>query len=191
MTDESTPTADRPDTETADQPATLDPESHPDPAALAEREDVAFAERTYPYDPEGCEADAAGRVVLGVTNDDGAVLLLVHEEADHAIPPNATVDPGESWRAVAREAARERANVSVDLGDPVAVRAVDHRDEEANAVRHRTHHVVFPATPADGADPDPSVEDTAWTAGWYRDLPVDIDDAGDVLDDIERFLPER
>jgi hypothetical protein len=189
-----------------------------DPPALAERDGVEFAERTYPHeDADHCEAEADGRVVVGVTNADGEALLLVDPERSHAILPNCTVDPGDSWRAVARETASEVANAPVEFRRPVAVRRVEHYtvdcedDADPDAAEDDldgldphdvTHHVVFDGEVAGGDGPEgddhpsgsapaPSVDDdTDWEAGWYRRLPgsVDLDDAGDVLADIRRFL---
>ena len=193
--------------------STATPESSPqhtglDPASLADDPDVDVAERVYPHaDTDHCEADAAARTVVGCTRADGSLLLLVDRDADHAVLPHPTVDAGEDVRAVAREETAAVANVPVEIGDPVALRRVEHYETEdhdgvgdpdafeppADATPHNvTHHVVFAASVADGAtagDGDPGVDDPDWEADWFAAAPVDLaDEHGDAAADIRRFL---
>lgn len=180
MTGHVHPTSDEPDGLTLD------------PTTLREREDVEYGERTYPHeDTDHCAADAAGRVIVGVSNEDGAVLVLVADDADHAILPNCTVDEDDDWAAVARDTAAEIAGAPVTLEAVECVRRVEHvleDDDEPHAV---THQVVLAAS-VDGAG-EPGVERDDCTAGWYETVPVALDDGdgaghGDAVEDLRRFL---
>ena len=159
-----------------------------EPARLREREDIAYDERTYVHDDEThCAADAAGRTVVGVTNEHGEVLLLVAGE--HAILPNCTVDADKDWAAVARETAAETAGGPIALERVWAVRRVEHCVEGADSPHNVTFQVVVEASP-DG-ETAPTVEDDDWTAGWFDEIPVPVDskdDHDDAVADIRRFL---
>ncbi|PSP79268.1 hypothetical protein BRC88_09155 [Halobacteriales archaeon QS_4_69_225] len=157
-----------------------------DPAVLREREDIEYDERRYVHDDEThCAADAAGRVVVGVMNGRGEVLVLV--AGDDAVLPNRTVGPDEDWAAVARETAAEPAGGPVAIEGVRAVRRVEHRVEGADSPHNVTFQVVVEATPAGEADP--GVEDNDWTADWFDEVPVDGgDDHGDAAADVRRFL---
>lgn len=160
------------------------------PAGL-DVDDVAVARTEYVHeDADYCARDTDGRVVVGVTNDAGEVLLLVDADRSHAILPNCHVEDGD-WEGVARETVAESTGVPVALHGPSFVRVVDHRLEGEEEPRERTYHVVFAASPeSDGADtPEPSCDDPEWSAGWYDEVPVVFDDGdSDVLADIGRFL---
>ena len=186
-----------------------------DPASLADDPGVAFAERVYPHgDTDHCEAGAAARAVVGCTRDDGAVLLLVNRDAEHAILPHPTVDDVADLHEAAREEVADVAGIApeaVSIGAPVAVRRVAHYvTDDPDAVgddtevedlaidvpdrdpHNVTHHVVLAASLArDGAAdlPTPGVDDPDWEAGWFQDLPVEMGaDAGDVTEDLRRFF---
>jgi hypothetical protein len=88
--------------------ASIDPERYFDERAGGDRTDdeshVDTAERTCTHESaDHCEADAAGRSIVGVTGADGRVLLWVHPEEEHAILSNDTVAPDENWRTIGRE----------------------------------------------------------------------------------------
>lgn len=158
-----------------------------DLAALREREDVPFTKRTTTHeDADHCEARAAGRVVVGVTDDAGRVLLLVHDGGAHALLPNQPVDADEDWRAVARETASEVAGTAVTLTGVECVRQVEHVTAADDTPHNVTHHVVFGATVSTATDPTSG--DEGWSAGWYDELPVDAESAGGAVADIEQFL---
>lgn len=206
----STATVDH-EEETATAPHAEDgDDSHPLPDSLSvdAPDDLAYAERTYVHeDDDYCAQDTDGRVIVGVTNDAGEVLLLVNDERSHAILPNCHVEAGD-WADVARRTVEESTGVAIDLEGPAVVRAVDHRIEgedenEADGVHERdeengrkgahddrTFHVVFHGTPTEAAnDTEPGCDDPDWRTGWYDEIPYEIDsEHGDVLDDIERFL---
>ena len=157
-----------------------------EPAVLREREDVEYDERRYVHDDEShCAADAAGRVVVGVTNKHGEVLVLVAGE--HAVLPNRTVNADEDWAAVARGTAATTAGTTVSLEGVRAVRRIEHRVEGADSPHNATFQVVVEATPAGEADP--GAEDADRTAGWFDEVPADGGDGrGDAAADVRRFL---
>ena len=131
--------------------------------------------------------DAAGRTVVGVTNERGEVLLLVAGE--HVILPNCTVDAGEDWASVARETAAKTAGGPVTLEGVRTVRRVEHRVEGADAPHNVTFQVVLEASPE--GETATTVEDDDWTAGWFDEVPVSLDaenGRGDAVADIRRFL---
>lgn len=157
-------------------------------------DELEFAERTYVHEDEDyCAQDTDGRVVVGVTNRAGEVLLLVNDGHSHAILPNCHVEDGD-WADVARRTVENSTGVTIELDGPEVVRAVDHEidgdGDDDPTPDGRTYHVVFRATPTeDGRDADPTCEEPDWRTGWYDEIPYDIDpEHGDVIDDIERFL---
>lgn len=163
-----------------------------EPTTLAERDDVEYAERTVTHETtDHCEADADGRVVVGVSGPDGDLLVLEDGETGLAALPNGTVDAKEDWHAVAREVAAEFANQPVTLDEPVRVRRVEHVLEDDPEPHSVTHQVVFPAS-VEGADdpPEPSVDDhEPWIAGWRHDLPDAVEgESSNPVADIEIFL---
>lgn len=170
---------------------TSTPRSEATPECLDIDGDIPIEATEYVHETgDYCARDTDGRVVVGVTNDAGEVLLLVTADGDHAILPNCHVEDGD-WEGVARRTVEESTGVDIDLDGPELVRAVDHCLADEEDVRERTHHVVFGASPlGDGTDAsEPSCDDPEWTAGWYDEVPVTFDDAdGDVLADIQRFL---
>ena len=180
--------------------AAIDPErdepveSLTDPTALRARDDVTALENTYTHEnPDHCEATAAGRVVVGVTNDDGEALLLVADERDHAMLPNTVVDADEDWARAARSAVADGVDTSVRLDGVESVRTVEHVVEADGDTRHQntTHHVLFHASPTDAdVGGGPAVAQDGWHAGWYDELPVDpaVEDFEDVIADIRMVL---
>ena len=176
-----------------------------DPEQLFEDERVESEERTYTHGTDDhCEADAAGRAVVGVTDADGRVLLAVSPDEEHAILANETVAPGEDWAAVGREHVAGMTGLDVTLDDPACVERVrrvehvveaddeggenDESDEEPHP--HVTHHVVFRASVA-GSRPtlDGLCDDNPWELRWCEEVPVEMDDDGSgVLDDVALFL---
>jgi len=159
-----------------------------DPATRAERSGVDDTEATYTHEErDHCEAGAAGRVVVGVTDGDGALLYCVRERGDHAILPNGIVDTDDAWAEAAREAV-ETLGVALELEGVERVRRVEHVHEDGTHL-DTTHHVVFRASHPGEERDDPSIAcDDEWTATWADELPVDLDRGEDgVFADIRLF----
>ena len=163
-----------------------------DPETAAERGAVEYAERTYVHETaDHCEADANGRVVVGVTDDRERCLLLVDRERSIAVLPNAVVAPGADWDTAAREAVAEAGGLDIDVVEPIRVRRVEHTTEEADDPHNVSDHVLFEADVVGDSDPT-TPDDSPFEAGWYDALPVEIPDdlprGGDVLEDIGAFV---
>lgn len=145
------------------------------PDALRERGDVQFSERERTVaDREHCGAGVAGRAVVGVQNDDGEFLLLVHDEMGVAVLPHATVEADGDWAARARQGIEDSTGVSIALDGIEAVRHVEHVVDGEREPHTATHRVVFSGTPTGGQIWD-STTDDGWRAGWFAALPDDID----------------
>lgn len=186
-------------TDTKLDDAAVDPAQLFDDASDDDTAPIETDERTYTHEtPDHCEADALGRAIVGVTDADGNVLLVVNHDEEHAILPNGVVDPDEDWETVARRQLTEAAGLDVPLDRVERVRRVEHvvdADADANAAAEpehpprTTHHVVF-ATSVESVQPplDGLCDDNPWTLGWYDEVPVAVEDDGSgVLDDIELF----
>jgi hypothetical protein len=164
-----------------------------DPGTVAERAGVDSTDRTYVHETtDHCEVDAAGRVVVGVTDDRGRCLLLVDHERSIAVLPNAVVAPGDDWLTAAREVVAEATGLDVVIDDPVRVRRVEHTTEETDEPHNVSSHVLFEATCPDDDSDLTTTEDSSFEVGWYDGLPVEIPDdlprGGDVLEDIGAFV---
>jgi len=173
-------------------PSIASAESEFDPQTVAGRSAVETAERTYVHeDTDHCEADAAGRVIVGVTNEHGEALLVVDHDRSIAVLPNATVDADEGWRAAARRAVADETGLTVTLDGPVCVRTIEHTTEQSETPHNETFHVVFDAATRD--DSELTVpEDSPFEVGWYDTFPVEGSAThsaqGDALRDVQRVL---
>lgn len=173
-----------------DTTGTISEETRIDPERLFDEGDVDTDERTYTHETgDHCEADAVGRAVIGVTDADGSLLLVVDPAEGHALLPNETVASGEDWAAVGRERIAGMAGLEVALDGIVRVRRVEHV-VEGEAERRTTHHVVFGASVDESRPPlDGLCDDNPWELRWCDDLPVEDDDGGTgSIDDVRLFL---
>ena len=157
------------------------------PAAVAERRGVAFEQRTYERDDvEHCETDAAGRVVVGITDGDGRLLLVVNPEDEFAVLPNETVEPDGDWAAVGRWLIEEMTGADTTLDSVWAVREVEHVvDGERQS---RTHHVVLEGSIADDTVTD-GFDEADCEFRWVETVPEWLEaDGTDERADVERFV---
>lgn len=157
------------------------------PAAVAERSGVASEWRTYERDDvEHCETDAAGRVVVGVTDTDGRLLLVVNPEDEFAVLPNETVEPEGDWATVGRWLIEEMTGADTTLDDVRAVREVEHvvGDERQS----RTHHAVLEGSIADDTVTD-GFDEADCEFQWVEAVPewLEADGTGRRAD-VERFV---
>lgn len=165
MTQERTP--DRPGS-TAD--AVTDPET------LRTNPDVPFHDETQVVDQETVEvvADLDDMAPVGVTRDDGAVLVLRIDEDCSPKIPSPEVGPDEAFGPAAENWVETQAGLPIDLEEVAGVWHVEVRTEDGDASASR-YFVVYRASPAteDGADlPDGA---PAEAASWYHDLPADAE----------------
>ncbi|NHN43488.1 NUDIX domain-containing protein [Halorubellus sp. JP-L1] len=136
-----------------------------DPDDLRERETVACSERDRVLPAEKFDAlreryeRIDGVVQVGVTNDDGAVLLV--GEPPYA-PPGGNVEAGEDWVAAAERAMTTITGVDVRVDDAVAFERTAFRSGgDADASFH-ADSVLFEASlvdPPAGYREDPTFAD--------------------------------
>jgi hypothetical protein len=187
-------------TESEDEPTATDGpnstrpgvKSFADPESLRDRDDVPFVEETIVHDDaDHCSVSIEGRAVVGVTNDDGEVLLAIHEEASVAMLPHSPVESDDDWAAVGRRAVEKQTGVGVDIDGPELVRDVEHYVEDDDELHTATYNVVFRASHVadrSGAD-DPGVpKNDDWDAEWFDELPENLTDGGPVEKDVRLFL---
>lgn len=170
-------------TDTVTHPASVEP------AALYERDAVATEQRTYTHeDPDHCEADAAGRAIVGLTDDDGRLLVVVEPDGAHVVLPNEVVAPGDDWAAAARERVVGMADIDVTLDGVALVRRVEHVLGDETEPRSTTHHVLFEASPA-GGDVGGLCDTNDWELRWWTGVPPAFSaDDSPAVDDIRWFL---
>ena len=154
-----------------------------DPESLRDREDVAFSrEAEYP-DRETYESlreqseTGDGAALVGVTNDDGKVLLK--DTCTGWLAPGGNVAPGEDWAAVARREAESWTDVAVELDSVERVRRIDHRLEEgepSDVLDDPFYVVFFRASPATGETaPVDSDDEDAPDVEWFDEVPEGVD----------------
>ncbi|WP_435347010.1 NUDIX hydrolase [Haloarchaeobius sp. HRN-SO-5] len=180
------------DASTTDDPATTDStvDVPADPTELAARPGVEATTDSFPHgDEDHCEADYAGRAIVGVTNDAGELLLVVDRDAGRAVLPSPKVEYDGDWTATAREEVAEVAGLDVRITGVERVRHAEHVLEGDDEVFDETTHVVFAAEPT--AD-DPELADRtdgAWAVEWHDSYPADLfDDDSAEAEDVRSFV---
>jgi hypothetical protein len=142
-----------------------------DPTTLVDRDDVDYREHTFVHEStDHCERDYAGRAIVGVTNDAGEVLLLVHEENDGAVLPNAKVEPGDDWVAAGVGEVERVTGVAAEIESVERLRIADHRLEDEDSPFQTTTHVLFRARPLSADEPSTDIDEV--TAGWFDEPPA-------------------
>lgn len=165
-----------------------------DPKAVAEREGRSVSQETNIHEDreqynDHCESDVVGRAIVGVTDTDDRLLLLVASEREAAILPHETVAPGEDWAAVGRECVEEFAGIDVTLEGLKRVRAMDHVIEDEETVERTVYHVVFSGSVASAKPLDSLCADNPFELGWYDELPsVAGNQSPESVADIQIFL---
>lgn len=197
----------RPSAESDDEP-TAAADSNP-LESLRDRDGVRFTEETDVLDRETFETvreDSEvgdGAAIVGVTNDDGEVLLK--DTCTGWLPPGGNVESGEDWAAVAREQAESWTGAPVELDGVERVRRIDRRLEGADPDETPDlpfHVVYFRASLAtvsptvgetvagdsdDGTDrSDESKDDDAPEVEWFDGVPEGVDSSHE--DDVRVFL---
>lgn len=157
-----------------DSSNTTETESTFDPWTVADRAGVDYAHRTYVHETtDHCEADAAGRVVVGVTDERGAAVLMVDPDRSVAVFPNETLGPDEEWLPTARRVTAEATGLDVTIDDPVRIRRVEHTTEDDDRPHAATVHVVFEATPQETTAEPAAPDDVALRADWFDSMPFE------------------
>lgn len=163
-----------------------------DPDTLTTREDVAATTETIRHeDRDHCGTDVAGRAVVGVTNADGDVLVLIADDMGVALLPHGRVESGDDWAEAARAGVEGQTGVAVSLDSVEAVRTVDH---VVGGISHTTtRRVLYSASPAGGEIRDCKRSADAGTDGfravWVDNLPDGIEaPGGGPKNDVRVFL---
>lgn len=153
MTDDTTAT--RPEASTDDRLPFSDPED------LRDREGVEVVEGERTFDSEQFAAlrrryaAIEGVVQVGITNDDGEVLLVGPEEW---APPGGDVERGEEWAEAARRNMEQLLGVDVRIDSVERVEFTDFRLADDEDERFRADSVFFGASVVDApefvADPE-------------------------------------
>jgi ADP-ribose pyrophosphatase YjhB (NUDIX family) len=170
--------------------------------ALRTRGDVEFLERTRALEQRKFEAlrkryqSIDGVVQVGVTDDDGAVLLV---GPDPWAPPGGNVDAGEDWAAAARRAIADLTGVAVTVDGVERVEETYFCLESDEDSRFLAPSVLFSASPAEEpgdfrADPTVAsdLDDPLYGDGedvelaWFEEVPGDAHP--NHVDHIELFL---
>ncbi|WP_435318678.1 hypothetical protein [Haloarchaeobius sp. TZWSO28] len=167
-----------------DVPPTFD--QFTDLQSLADEVDADYRET--PNDHEGedhCEADYAGRAIAGIVDEQGRILLMVHDPTGTPLMPNVKVEPDEDWLSSALAEVEHLTGIAVEFAGTERLRRVDHRVEGSEEVLESTTHVVFRAAPvaSPGDRPDPRLNPEAiendgidpddFTVDWFQDVPGD------------------
>lgn len=172
-------------------------ESLTDPERLRDRDGVRFLEesRIVPQSEfESVVETADSHVAVGITDDDGAV-LLENDGAHGWTLPAFVVDAGEDWAETARHGIDRLTDGPVELAAPELVRRVEFRpdgQERAGAdpeSRFRMYNVVVRAA---AVDQESIAIDRSTERGsernleWFAEVPDEQE--GAVADDIRLFL---
>lgn len=162
-----------------------------DPESVVEREDVDVREEASVEHQHHFELyePIEGMAVVGITNDEGEVLLLVHTEGSGAVLPYAPVESGEDWLAVGRRRATELADVDVEIDGIERIRRKYFSPEGDDERETTGYDVVLRASTAADETPDRTDvdDDGQWDARWVDEIPEDAA-GGAVLDDIRLFV---
>ena len=159
-----------------------------DPETLRDRADVEYVDaptETHQSHYETFES-AAGTAVAGVTDDDGRLLLLRHDEVDLPAVCFTVVDSGDDYVAAARDIIETATGVEATLDDVLRVRRCTYRSEDGTETT--AWDVVFAASPVGDRTIDPEAGHD-WTASWTDPETVELpdDEGNDVLDDLRLF----
>ena len=165
-----------------------------DPESLVDRDDVDFREEASVEHQHHFELyePIEGIIVVGVTDDEGRVLLMVHSEDPGVVLPYAPVESGEDWVAVARRKIEEAAGVDVDIDGVERVRRKYFSPEGDDERQTMGYDVVVCARPSTGETFGESTsvgEEGDWSLKWVDEIPEDAA-GGAVLDDIRLFLDD-
>ncbi|WP_440989416.1 hypothetical protein [Haloarchaeobius baliensis] len=161
-----------------------------DPTELAARDDVDEVTDRFPHgDEDHCEADYAGRTIVGVTNDDGEVLLVTDRDASHAVLPSPKVAHDGDWTGTAREELAEIAEMDIRVTSVERVRHAEHVLEGDDEVFDETTHLVLAAEPV-ADDPElPDLEAEHWSLEWHDSYPDELlEDGRPETEDVRLFV---
>lgn len=148
-----------------------------DHETLRGRDDVAYHDETDVVDAETVEwmADAADLAAVGVTNDDGELLLRRQTDTCSWKVPVATVGTDEDFAAAISTHVRESIGFDLELDAVEGVWDISVRTEDGEQTASRAF-VTFSARPISGGydlDAVTPTGDAVEEAGWFETLPED------------------
>jgi hypothetical protein len=160
-----------------------------DPETLREREDVEFNEMPPEEHRSHFELyePIAGMAIAGVTDVDGRLLLLEHEDAPHPTMPHGQVAPANDWVATTRAAVGDSTGVAVTVD---GVRRVRHHTYRSGTGEETTGYDIVFAASSDGGSDISSKAGQDWIPAWRDTATLDLPDEenNDVLNDIRLFV---
>ncbi|WP_254547193.1 hypothetical protein [Halomarina pelagica] len=162
-----------------------------DPESLRSHEGVTFLEETHIIDKKEFEAareNLDSHVAVGVTNDEGEVLLM--NDGSHGWTLTAfTVEPDENWTDIGQRGVEKVTGATVQLARPERVRHIELSPEGEENRQNSIYNVVVRAVPVEGrpvADEQTLKEEDIQDIGWFNEVPPEQE--GDVADDIRLFV---
>ncbi|MFC6731918.1 MULTISPECIES: NUDIX domain-containing protein [unclassified Haladaptatus] len=163
-----------------------------DPASLQTRADVEYTEKPCVEHQHHFDAyePIQGMVIVGITNDEGEVLLLIHREGPHMTLPYDSVESGEDWVAVATRRVEELTDCAVVIDGVARVRKKHYAPEGDGSRQTVGYDVVMRASSLAGETITEATqvdEAGAWDLRWISSVPDDAA-GGAVLDDIQLFF---
>jgi hypothetical protein len=122
-----------------------------DPTTYRDHSGVESRDERNEHDgTDHCGVGTEGRAIVDIRNEDGEHFLLIHDGAGVAIMPNETVDPGEDWAAVAREAAAGYTGIEIEIDAILSVGTVEHIVPGQDDPQMTTTRAVFRGSPVGG-----------------------------------------
>lgn len=159
-----------------------------DPETLRDEAEVEFTEATRVHEDEDhCSVGIEGKAVVGVTDDDGELLLVVDDERKFATLPAGNVESDDDWAAVGKDRTEHLLELPIELDGPKRVREVEHVTEEDEQAHATSYEVIFAASPT--ADPSRATDGCDWRAEWVEAFPENVDnDGGPAEADVRLFV---
>lgn len=160
-----------------------------DPETLREHEDIEFSKMP-PEEHQGhfeLYESIAGMAIAGVTDVDGRLLLLEHEDAPYPTLPYGQVAPAEGWIASTQATVTDSTGVAVTVDD---VRRVRHHTYRSGVGEETTGYDVVVAASPDGDGDIQAESGQEWVPTWRDTATIDLPDEpdNDVLNDIRLFM---
>lgn len=169
-----------------------------DPEDCRERTDVLFREETEVVDDRAAfngHETWAGKVGVGVKNDEGEV-MLVNAPQGWSLPVS-PVRAGDDWAAVARRWVAQKTGQAVDLTGVQRVTRTSYRLAGSSTRQTTGYSVVFSGqrlpdaeTPMDHLQRKrATTDDDAWTHDWFSEVPTGVAEDG-FREDVAWFVGE-
>lgn len=153
-----------------------------EPRTLAREEAVEYREETETHETEKhwdrTSVGVAGQAVVGVRNEAGETLVLIHEQKGVALLPYGQVEPGSDWNSTGQQLTEAKTGIEIETEAVLGVTAVDHVVADDPALHETTTRVIFRARPVGGEiqpckqTPENGSDD--WRADWVAQIPESV-----------------